>query len=164
MSQIYNDNTKRQKPKENQLGIFEISAKEFMPFAGNSAEGLRSTRQHYWGYVSVYENTPKKLLRISPKSCCNFAFWFKEGFGWRTVVTKLRLVSRLHGNTLSPDIYSRKPATRWVHLELCYRNPDILKKILNWIALSSATARKYTPMQDIKQPEHGRTSTTKDKK
>ena len=103
-------------------------------------------------------------MRIHPRSCCVFAFWFKEGFGWRTVVTKLRLVSRLHGNTLSPDIYLRKPATRWVHLELCYRNPDILKKILNWIALSSATARKYTPMQDIKQPEHGRTSTTKDKK
>ena len=87
MSQIYNDNTKRQKPKENQLGIFEISAKEFMHFAGNSAEGLRSTREHCWGYVSVYENTSKKLLHISPKSCHNFAFWFKEGLGWRTVVT-----------------------------------------------------------------------------
>ena len=29
MSQIYNDNTKQPKPKENQLGILEISAREF---------------------------------------------------------------------------------------------------------------------------------------
>ena len=36
------DNTKRTKPKENQLSISEISAREFRHFAGNSAEGLRS--------------------------------------------------------------------------------------------------------------------------
>ena len=29
MSQIYNDNTKRPKPKENQLGILGISSREF---------------------------------------------------------------------------------------------------------------------------------------
>ena len=27
---------------------------------GNSAEGLWSRRECYWGYVSIYENTPKK--------------------------------------------------------------------------------------------------------
>ena len=42
MSQIYNDNTKRPKPKENQLGI---SARKFMHFAGNSAEGLEPGRE-----------------------------------------------------------------------------------------------------------------------
>ena len=45
MSQIYNDNTKRPKPKENQREILGISSKEFMHFAGNSAEGLGSRRQ-----------------------------------------------------------------------------------------------------------------------
>ena len=51
MSQIYNDNTKRTKPKENHLGILGISSKEFMHFAGNSAETLRSRREHCWGYT-----------------------------------------------------------------------------------------------------------------
>ena len=45
MSQIYNDNTKKSKTKENQLGILGISARELMQFAGNSAKGLRSKRE-----------------------------------------------------------------------------------------------------------------------
>ena len=44
MSQIYNENTKRPKLKENQLRILEISSREFTHFAGNSAEGLGSRR------------------------------------------------------------------------------------------------------------------------
>ena len=72
MSEIYNDNTKRPKLKENQLGILGISSREFMHFAGNSAEGLGSRRECCWDYISVFENTPKKLLCLSPKSCCNF--------------------------------------------------------------------------------------------
>ena len=35
MIQIYRDNTKRPKPKENQLGILGISSREFMRFTGN---------------------------------------------------------------------------------------------------------------------------------
>ena len=34
---------------------------------GNSAEDLGSRREHWWGYISMYENTPKKLLRLPPK-------------------------------------------------------------------------------------------------
>ena len=34
MSQIYNDNTKRPKPKENQLGILGISSREFTHYPG----------------------------------------------------------------------------------------------------------------------------------
>ena len=34
-------------------------------------------------------------------------------------------------------------------------------RVLNWLALSNSTAGKCTPMQVIKQLEHGRTSTTK---
>ena len=56
MSQTYNDNTKRPKLKENQLGILEISSREFIHYVGNSAEGLRSRREGCWGYVSIFEN------------------------------------------------------------------------------------------------------------
>ena len=45
MSQICNDNTKKSKTIENQLGILGISAREFMQFAGNSAEGLWFKRE-----------------------------------------------------------------------------------------------------------------------
>ena len=38
MSQICNDNAKRSKPKENELGILGISPREFMNYVGNSAE------------------------------------------------------------------------------------------------------------------------------
>ena len=72
MSQIYNDNTKRPKPNENQLGILGISSREFMHFARNLAEGLGSRRERCCEYVSVFENTPKKLLHLSLKSCHNF--------------------------------------------------------------------------------------------
>ena len=66
MSQIYNDNTKRPKPKENQLGILGISSRGFTHFAGNSVEGLRSRRKHSWDYASVFENKPKKLIHFFP--------------------------------------------------------------------------------------------------
>ena len=80
MSQIYNDNTKRSKPKQNKLWFLGISARGFTHFAENSAEGLRSRREHCWGYVSVYENTHS--YGIFPlKSCHNFNLWFKE---WRS--------------------------------------------------------------------------------
>ena len=51
MSQIYNDNTKRPYLKENQLRILGLSAREFTYFAGNSAEGIESRRQHCWGDI-----------------------------------------------------------------------------------------------------------------
>ena len=54
MSQIYNDNTKRPKPKENQLGILGISSREFTHYVGNSAEGLQSKRERCWGYVFIF--------------------------------------------------------------------------------------------------------------
>ena len=74
MSQIYNDNTKNSKPKQNQLGILVISAREYTRFAGNSAEKFsrKIQRKCCWGYIPIYENTPKKLLHLSPKGWCNF--------------------------------------------------------------------------------------------
>ena len=87
MSQIYNDNTKKPKLKENQLGILGISSSEFMHFAGNSAEGLGSRRECCWGYISIFENAPKKLPHLSPKSSGNFTSWFRERCSWSIVVT-----------------------------------------------------------------------------
>ena len=62
MSQIYNDNTKRPKSKENQLGILGISSREFTHFAGNSAYERESTT------ATMYLS-----LRICPKSCYIFS-------------------------------------------------------------------------------------------
>ena len=45
MSQIYNDNTKKPKPKENQPEILGISSREFMHYFRKSAYGLRSRRE-----------------------------------------------------------------------------------------------------------------------
>ena len=55
----HNDNTKRPKPKDNQLGILGISSREFTHSVGNSAEGLRFGREHCLFYISIFENTPK---------------------------------------------------------------------------------------------------------
>ena len=62
MSQTYNNNTKRPKWKENQLEILGISSREFTFSLGNSAEGLGPRTECCWGYISIFENTPK--------SCC----------------------------------------------------------------------------------------------
>ena len=59
MSQIYNENTKRPKPKENQLGILGIPSREFMHFAGNSAEGLGSRRALLGQRICLWEYTQK---------------------------------------------------------------------------------------------------------
>ena len=72
MSQIYNNNTKRPKPKENQLEILGILFREFTHSVGNLAEGLGSMREPCWGCVSIFEYTPKKLPHLSPKTCLNF--------------------------------------------------------------------------------------------
>ena len=43
-------------------------------------------------------------------------------------------------------------------------NPDFLERVLNRIALPNSTVGKCALMQVIKQPQHVRTSTTKDQK
>ena len=43
-------------------------------------------------------------------------------------------------------------------------HPDILEWLLNRMAFSNSTTGKCAPMQVIKQPEHGRTSTTDEQK
>ena len=104
MSQIYNGNTKRPKPKENHLRILAIPYREFKHFAGNSSKGLGSRRERCQSQVSIFENIPKKLPHLSPKSYRNFTQWFRERHSWSIVVTQLRSVSRLHVNTSSRRI------------------------------------------------------------
>ena len=84
MSQIYNNNSTRPKPQENQLESLEISSREFMHFAGNSAEGLGSKREDCWGYVSIFENTLRKVPHLSLKVAATLL----SGSGKNAVGTK----------------------------------------------------------------------------
>ena len=42
------------------------------------------------------------------------------------------------------------------------RVKEILERVLNQIVLSNSTLGNFSPMQVIKQPEHGTTSTTEE--
>ena len=66
MTQRYNDNTKRPKPKENQLGILKIYA-----FCQKFQQSTSGPVERCWGYIFVQENTPPKM-NFPPKSCCKF--------------------------------------------------------------------------------------------
>ena len=76
MSQRYNDNTKRPKPKENQLGILKVMyfARRFSrgPWVQERALLGLHIYLHLSTYVSIYvsvsENTSKKLPHCPPKS------------------------------------------------------------------------------------------------
>ena len=59
MSQRYNDNTKRPKLKENQLGILKVYV-----FCQKIQQGATGPGEHCWGYYLS--------KRIHPKSCCIF--------------------------------------------------------------------------------------------
>ena len=56
MSQRYNDNTKRPKPQDTQLGISKIYA-----FCRKIQQRASDPRESAAGVMSVYENTPEKL-------------------------------------------------------------------------------------------------------
>ena len=81
--QRYNDNTKRPKSQHTQLWILKMYAFccKIQQRASGSGESTAG------GYISVYGNTPKELLHLPPKSCCNITEWFKEGCSWSLVVT-----------------------------------------------------------------------------
>ena len=58
MRQRYNDNTKRPKPKENQLGILKVYA-----FCQEIQQNTSGPRERCWCYV---------FMRMHPKNCCIF--------------------------------------------------------------------------------------------
>ena len=62
MRQICNDNTKRPKPKENQLGLLKIYA-----FCQKIQQKTLGPGERCWCYISFYENAPKKLLHLPLK-------------------------------------------------------------------------------------------------
>ena len=135
ISERYNGFIKKPKSEENQLGILKIytfcqKIQQKALGAGQSAAWLRI---YLWEYT-------QKLPLLLPKSWNNFTWWLKKGCNRGIAkVTQLRLVSRLHANTSSPGIYWRKLPNWQAHLELCYRNPDILERVLNQITLSNST-------------------------
>ena len=137
MSKRY-DNIKRPKPQDTELEILQNLG--ILP--ENSAEGLGSRREHCWCYVvSVFQNTSKNLVVQGRVQLVHISHIFKVGVE-TTCYTSI------------PDEYWRKWLNQRAHLELCNRNPDILERVLNRIALSNSTAGKYAPKQVIKQPEH----------
>ena len=66
MSQRYNDNTKKPKPKENQL-------------ASKFGRGPQVQERVLLVLLSIYENTSEKLLHPSPKICYNFTYLVVDG-------------------------------------------------------------------------------------
>ena len=135
------------------------------PHLGN-LRCLGSRRECCWGYVSTFENTPKKWLHLSPKSCRNFTQWFRERCSWSIEVTQLRLVLRLHASNSNPDVYyiEGNDHTGRPIWNYATGTPNILESVLNQIMPSNSTVGKCTPMEVTKQPEQGRTSTTKEQK
>ena len=63
MSQRYNDNA-TPKLEENQLGSYSFCWKVKQRASGRE--------ECCWGYMSIYENAPKKLQHLPPKSCSTF--------------------------------------------------------------------------------------------
>ena len=59
MNHTYNDNTERPKPKKNRLGILGISSREFTHSVTEIQQRPSGPRERCWGYVSIFENTPK---------------------------------------------------------------------------------------------------------
>ena len=139
MSQRYNNSIKRPKPQDTQLGILQIYAvcRKIQQRALVPGESTAGVRQY-------------QSLRIHPKN-----LWYKEGHSWSIVVTQLKLVSMLHAYTsiLTYIEENDQPAD----FKLCHRNPDIFGKGAEPNRIIQLNCRE---VQVIKQPEHGRTSTT----
>ena len=55
---------------------------KFTHFAKKINREPRAQERLLLGYVSIYENTPKKLPHLPPKSCNNFTWSFKKGYNW----------------------------------------------------------------------------------
>ena len=61
--------------------------------------------------LHIYENTPEKLPYLPQKGLQLYLVVQ----GWSILVTLLRLVSRLHAKTSSPDVHGRKRQNWWSH-------------------------------------------------
>ena len=61
---IYSVKAKSQHKKAKAARYSAGNLKNLPILPKNSAKGLRPSRELGWGYISVYENTPKKLPQI----------------------------------------------------------------------------------------------------
>ena len=135
MGQTYSGNIK--KAKAARYSAMDLKNLHILP--ENSAEGLRSRREHCQSYVvSVFENVPKNLVI--------------QGRVQLDHSSRIRMVLRLHPNTSIPDIYWRKRPNWQAHLELCHRNPDIQERDLNQIALCNSTVGELQQLRNKNDP------------
>ena len=95
----------------------------------NSAESLRSRRER-WSYVVCLWEYIQKLSSS------------RKGHSWSISHSQGECQAGLHACTSIPEVYWRKQLNWQAHLELCYKNPDILKRVLYWITLSNSTSYK----------------------
>ena len=143
----YNDNIKRPKPQDTQLGILKIYTS-----CRKIQKRVSGPGQRYWRYVVyIFENTPKNLVVQGRAQLEHSSHIVKVGVE----------ATCFHFN---PRRILSETTERRVYLELYHRNPGILERVLNWVTLANSTAEKCAPMQVMKQPEHGRTSTSEEQK
>ena len=147
MSQRY-DNIKRPKP----LSYSARDLKNLCILLENSAEGFGSRRERCWYYVVfVFKNTPKNLVVQGRTQLEHSSHIVKVGVE----------ATCLHFSPWSILRETTEPAGPFGTMP---QEPWILERVPNRITLSNSTAGKCAPMQVIKQPEHGRTSTTEEQK
>ena len=131
-----NDKTERPKKKENQLGILK-----FYTFCQKIQQRPVGLGESYWersiGFTYQSRKYIWKVALSSPKKLLQF---YLVGQGRAQLEHSSHIVKVGVEATcwhFKPDIYWRKQPNWWAHLELCHRNPDILERVPNQIALSS---------------------------
>ena len=159
MRKRYTDNTKKPKPKENQLGILKIYA-----FCQKIQQKTSGSGERCWCYISMRMH--QKNCRIFPLKV--FTTLLSGSRKGTSGVQQSHSYGRCQGFMLTLQalayIEGNDQTTSPIWNYVTGTLPDILERVLKSIMLSRSTAGKCTPMQVIKQPEHGRTSTTKEQK
>ena len=134
MSQRYIDNTKRPKPKENQVGTLKIYAfyqkieqRALNPgVIGVIGVTYLSMRIHQKSCCIFPQNVAATLLSGSRKGAVGAQQSHSQG-RCRGYMLKLQALTYIKGN-------ERTSRHIW---KLCHRNPEILERMLNRITLSN---------------------------
>ena len=122
------------------LGVKQVIYESNISWKHKNDKVARYSARDHKNLCILTENSAEDLG--STRECC----W---GWCWGYMVT-LQSLNYIEGNN-------------WTGRPIWNYATGTLERILNWIRLSNLTAGKCTPMQVIKQPEHGRTSTTENK-
>ena len=167
MSQRYN--TKRPRPQDTELRILQ----KFRHFAEKFSSEPQSMREglHIWGYKSFLVAVTYLSMKIHPKTCCisplkvtvsllngsrkgaveHISHSWGQCRGYMLTLQTLMYIKENNQTDRPIWNHARGTLTSW-------------KGLLNWIALSNSITGKSALVQVIKQPEHGRTSTTEEQK